>query len=137
MRLHKSLVAALLVSTFSSVTMAQNVEDLSETINMFRAIPQVAPYFESSYGYAVWRRIARGGLGIGAATGRGQVYVNGQVTGFSRLVDVTIGLQAGGQAYRQIIFFENSAAYERFTAGNWPSAKLARPFTKPRKSCER
>jgi hypothetical protein len=99
--------------------MAQEVEDLSETIDIFRSIPQVAPYFDSSYGYAVWRRIARGGLGIGAATGRGQVYVNGQVTGFSRLVDVTIGLQAGGQAYRQIIFFQSPEAYERFTTGNF------------------
>jgi lipid-binding SYLF domain-containing protein len=99
--------------------MAQEVRDVSETIELFRAIPAVGPYFETSYGYAVWQRIARGGLGIGAATGRGQVYVGGQMTGFSRLVDVTIGLQAGGQAYRQIIFFENREAYDDFTSGNF------------------
>jgi hypothetical protein len=103
----------------SSAPMAQEVRDVSETIELFRAIPAVAPYFETSYGYAVWQRIARGGLGIGAATGRGQVYVGGQMTGFSRLVDVTIGLQAGGQAYRQIIFFESREAYDDFTSGNF------------------
>lgn len=112
------IVAAFLL-TISSAPMAQEVRDFSETIELFRGIPAVAPYFESSYGFAVWQRIARGGLGVGAATGRGQVYVNGQVTGFSRLVDVTIGLQAGGQAYRQIIFFENRAAYDNFTGGNF------------------
>jgi len=109
----------VLVLFVSSASIAQDVEDFSPTIEMFRAIPRVSPYFDTAYGYAVWRRIARGGLGVGAATGRGQVYVNGQVTGFSRLVDVTIGLQAGGQAYRQIIFFENQAAYDNFTRGNF------------------
>jgi hypothetical protein len=111
-----ALVFAWLVS---GAVAAQQVEDFSDAIAEFRAIPAVAPYFESSYGYAVWRRIARGGLGIGAATGRGQTYRNGRVTGFSRLVDVTIGFQAGGQAYRQIIFFENEAAYHEFTSGNF------------------
>jgi hypothetical protein len=69
--------------------------------------------------YAVWDRIGRGGLGIGGARGRGQVYVDGKVTGFSTLSDVTIGLQAGGQAYRQMIFFENKAAYDRFVGGKF------------------
>jgi lipid-binding SYLF domain-containing protein len=98
---------------------AQEVQDFSETIGLFRGIPEVSAYFDNAYGYVVWRRIARGGLGIGAATGRGQVYINGQVVGFSRLIDISIGLQAGGQAYRQIIFFENQAAYETFTKGNF------------------
>jgi lipid-binding SYLF domain-containing protein len=112
-------IATVLLTLVSSVSNAQQVRDVSETLEMFRGIPEVAPYFDSAYGYAVWRRIARGGLGIGAATGRGQVYVNGQFMGFSRLVDVTIGIQAGGQAYRQIIFFQNKAAYDEFTGGNF------------------
>jgi lipid-binding SYLF domain-containing protein len=118
MKYRLALIAGLFLAT-SNVTIAQDVEDLSETIESFRSIPQVASFFDSAYGYAVWKRIARGGLGIGGATGRGQVYVDGKVTGFSRLVDVSIGLQAGGQAYHQIVFFENRAAYDRFTAGEF------------------
>ena len=117
MRLTGVVLAAVLAT--SNVALAQEVEDLSETIELFKGIPQVGPYFESAYGYAVWKRIGRGGLGIGGATGRGQVYVGGQVTGFSRLMDITIGAQAGGQAYRQIIFFENKAAYDKFTGGKF------------------
>jgi lipid-binding SYLF domain-containing protein len=105
--------------TISGTASAQEVEDFTPTINVFRQIPQVAPYFDTAYGYAVWRTIGRGGIGIGGATGRGQVYVNGQVTGFSRLVDVSIGFQLGGQAYRQIIFFENERTYNDFTAGTF------------------
>jgi lipid-binding SYLF domain-containing protein len=88
-------------------------------VELFRSIPQVAPYFEASYGYAVWPRIKRGGLGIGASRGRGQVYVNGQMTGFSTMTEVSIGLQAGGQTYHQIIFFQNREAYDRFTGGTF------------------
>ena len=117
MRLQALLAAAVLVT--SSVASAQDIEDQSETIELFRSLPQVAPYFESAYGYAVWDRIGRGGLGIGGATGRGTVYARGQITGTSRLMDISIGAQAGGQAYRQIIFFENQAAYDRFTGGRF------------------
>ena len=118
MRIATTLLASLLWIA-ALPAQAQDVEDLSAVIAEFRAIPAVAPYFESAYGYAVWPRIARGGLGIGAATGRGQVYQGGQVRGFSRLIDVTIGFQAGGQAYRQIVFFQNADAYNEFTSGNF------------------
>ena len=118
MKIRVGIAAAALLFT-ANAPMAQEARDMSETIELFRSIDEVAPYFEASYGYAVWNRIARGGLGIGAATGRGQIYVNGQLMGFSRLVDVTIGLQAGGQAYRQIIFFQNREAYDEFTEGNF------------------
>lgn len=112
-------ILALLLLGASSPGFAQQVEDFSDAIEMFRQVPEVGPYFDTAYGFAVWDSIARGGLGIGAATGRGQVYVNGQVTGFSRLLDVSIGLQAGGQAYRQIIFFEDRLAYDEFALGNF------------------
>ena len=117
MRSRVALPLAFLL--LSAQAPAQEVQDFSPTIEMFRQIPRVSPYFETAYGYAVWRPIARGGLGVGAATGRGQIYVNGEVRGFSRLVDVSIGFQAGGQAYRQIIFFQNQESYDRFTQGNF------------------
>lgn len=118
MRSKAGLPSVLLLLVFANAP-AQEVQDFSPTMDMFRQIPSVSPYFDTAYGYAVWRTIARGGLGVGAATGRGQVYVGGEVTGFSRLVDVSIGFQAGGQAYRQIIFFQNEDAYDRFTRGNF------------------
>ena len=114
----RGLLATLLLA-ISPLVHSQEVQDFSQTIAAFRQIPQVAPYFDSAYGYALWRTIGRGGIGIGGATGLGQLYVNGQVTGFSRLIDISIGFQLGGQAYRQIIFFENREAYDDFTSGNF------------------
>lgn len=118
MRSIVSLVAAASV-TVCGTAAAQRVKDFSEAIDRFRRNEVIQPYFDSAYGYAVWDTIAKGGLGIGAATGRGQVYRNGRVTGFSRIVDISFGLQAGGQAYSQIIFFENESAYDRFTSGKF------------------
>lgn len=118
MRFTAVLTAAFVLAT-SNIAVAQKVEDQSETINLFKGIPQVAPYFQNAYGYAVWDRIGRGGLGIGGARGRGQVYQGGNVTGFSTLTDITFGAQAGGQAYRQIIFFQNQAAYDKFIGGKF------------------
>jgi hypothetical protein len=118
MKLIAALIGGFALAT-SSLALAQDVEDLSDTIELFRGIPQVAPYFDSAYAYAVWPRIGRGGLGIGGASGRGQVYVGGKVTGHSRVSDITFGAQAGGQTYRQMIFFENKAAYDKFTSGKF------------------
>jgi lipid-binding SYLF domain-containing protein len=118
MRMRAVMVAAALLVT-SNMALAQKPEDLTETINLFKGIPQVAPYFASSAGYAIFPRIGRGGLGIGGARGKGQVYLGGKATGISTLTDVTIGAQAGGQAYRQVIFFKDKAAYDKFTSGKF------------------
>ena len=99
MSLRGVLIAAALLAT-SNMALAQKAEDVAETIEMFKTIPQVAPYFGSAYGYAVWPRIGRGGLGIGGARGKGQVYQGGKVTGTSTLTDITIGAQAGGRRPR-------------------------------------
>lgn len=118
MKLRAVLIAAALLAT-SNMALAQKSEDVTETINLFKGIPQVAPFFTKSYGYAVWPRIGRGGLGIGGARGKGQVFQGGTMTGIATLTDITFGAQAGGQAYRQVIFFENKAAYDKFTSGKF------------------
>lgn len=112
---HALSITAMLLAGLITTANAQRVRDVSDTVELFQSIEQVAPYFQSSYAYAVWPRIGRGGLGVGASRGRGQVYVNGQMTGFSTHTEVSIGFQAGGQTYRQIIFFRDQEAYDRFT----------------------
>lgn len=97
----------------------RTVEDYSETIQAFRSLEAVAPFFDSAYGYAVFPTIGKGGLGVGASHGKGQVYQGGSVIGFTSTTDISIGLQAGGQAYSQIIFFENADSLKEFTSGNF------------------
>lgn len=97
----------------------RKVQDYSTTIDEFKQSKDVAPFFDTAYAYAVFPTIGKAGLGIGASRGKGQVYRDGKVAGFTALTNVSIGWQAGGQAYSQVIFFENESAYHHFTRGNF------------------
>jgi lipid-binding SYLF domain-containing protein len=110
------LVIIVMIFTFSSASAA---EDYSSTINVFKQSPQVQPYFKNAYGYAVFPTIGKGGLVIGGAYGKGQVYRGGKVTGITKLMKVSVGFQAGGQAFSQMIFFQDKRAYDEFTSGQF------------------
>ena len=58
-------------------------------------------------------------MGVGGATGRGVVYEKGEVIGYSRMSQASIGFQLGGQSYAEVIFFQTKEALERFTGGNF------------------
>ena len=73
----KSLTCVVILVASVALAQAQQVRDVSETLEVF------------------------------------------QLTRFSTHTEVSIGLQAGGQTYRQIVFFEDAAAYERFTSGSF------------------
>ena len=70
--------------------------------------------FSSSYGYAIFPNVGKGAIGIGGAAGNGAVYEHGKLVGMSSMKQVSIGFQWGGQAYREIIFFETKADLDRF-----------------------
>ncbi|MCJ7693349.1 MAG: lipid-binding SYLF domain-containing protein [Sedimentisphaerales bacterium] len=110
------LVIIVMIFTISSASAA---EDYSSTINVFKQSPQVQPYFKNAYGYAVFPTIGKGGLVIGGAYGKGQVYRGGKVTGITKLMKVSVGFQAGGQAFSQMIFFQDKRAYDEFTSGQF------------------
>ena len=90
-----------------------------DTIGVFQKSDAVKPFLENCYGYAVFPTVGKGGIGIGGAYGSGQVYAQGVVTGTVKLIKATIGFQAGGQAFSQMIFFQDKRAFEEFTGGNF------------------
>lgn len=73
-----------------------------------------ADFLDRAYGYAVFPTIGEGALGIGGGGGRGEVFEKGRMIGYATLKKATIGLQAGGQAFSQVIVFENEAALRKF-----------------------
>ncbi|RKX35346.1 MAG: hypothetical protein DRP71_04015 [Verrucomicrobia bacterium] len=79
----------------------------------------VGPFFDSSYGCAIFPSVGKGGLGIGAASGGGWIFREGDLVAITRMTQVTIGFQAGGQLFSQIIFFENAEAYGAFAKGDF------------------
>jgi lipid-binding SYLF domain-containing protein len=125
--LKRTIVAAGLVVLVLALpaSAGREVKDYSKSIDDFKKIAVVAPFFDDAHGYAVFPSIGKGGLGVGGSHGKGQVYRGGQVIGFTSTSDISIGLQAGGQAYSQIIFFQSEEALNRFTGGNFEFAASA------------
>jgi len=90
-----------------------------DTIGVFKDAGESASFFGNSYGYAVFPTIGKGGIGIGGAHGDGRVFANNSHVGNTSMTQVSVGLQLGGQAFSQIIFFEDKRAFDEFTSGNF------------------
>ena len=91
----------------------------NEALKKFKRIRRLKPYFKEAAGYAVFPNIAKAGLGIGGARGNGEVFEDGKVIGSTTVTQLSFGFQLGGQAFSQIIFFQNKRDIDRFTDGNF------------------
>jgi lipid-binding SYLF domain-containing protein len=84
-----------------------------ETVARFKQRdPGMKRFFDNAHGYAVFPTVGKGAFIIGAAKGSGLVYEKGEIVGRATLGQVTVGLQAGGQAYSEIIFFHDRVALD-------------------------
>lgn len=93
---------------------------VEDTIAFFKEKdPDLNNFFKKAYGYAVFPTVGKGGIGIGGAYGKGVVYEKGKAIGNTSLTQVSYGLQLGGQAYSEIIFFKDIVALEAFTQGGF------------------
>ena len=90
-----------------------------EALKKFKSIRRLKPYFREAAGFAVFPNIAKAGLGIGGARGNGEVFEDGKVIGSTTVTQLSFGFQLGGQAFSQIIFFQNKRDIDRFTDGNF------------------
>jgi lipid-binding SYLF domain-containing protein len=79
--------------------------------------PALGTLVKRSHGYALFPNVGKGGLVVGGAYGRGVVYERGQHIGYSDVTQGSVGLQAGGQSFSELLVFENKAALDRFKEG--------------------
>ena len=106
----------LLAFSFGATAQKDVTDKSQEAIaEMKKTNDKITKYFNTAYGYAVFPSIGKGGLGVGGATGNGTIYKGGAVVGDCRMSQVTVGFQAGGQAYSEVIFFKDADAFNRFT----------------------
>jgi lipid-binding SYLF domain-containing protein len=114
-RLTRLLLTLLIALPFTPAL----ADDYADTIKVFRNAGQSGRFFASSYGYAVFPTIGKGGIVIGGAHGSGRVYAKGTHVGDTTMTQITVGLQLGGQAYSQIIFFQSQRNFDEFTSGKF------------------
>ena len=93
------------------------VREARQTIEEFRRQdPSLSRFFSQAKAYAVYPTVGKAGFWIGGAYGEGVVFSGGKVIGLSDLKQVSLGLQFGGQAYSEIIFFRDQTALDRLKA---------------------
>ena len=120
-KLRSIFVVLLLMLPFGQAV----ADEYADTIKLFREANESRPFFDKSYGYAVFPIIGKGGYVIGGAYGKGRVYRGGTHVGDSTMTQLTAGFQLGGQAYSQVIFFEDKRSFDEFTSGNFEFAAQA------------
>ena len=118
-------ILALTFILFAGCGSSQNTSDslMSDSLQAKATIsnshPKIAELFSSSAGYAIFPNVGKGAYIIGAASGNGTVYQNGNLTGYSNLKQLDVGLQIGGKAFIEVIFFQTQAALNEFKQGNF------------------
>src|ERR1700726_4310806 len=120
MRLLKRALAACAVLSLAAGS-AYAEGGYHETIGLFKHSGASATFFDKSYAYAVFPTVGEGGLIVGGAHGKGRVYVHGKWDGNVTMTQLSAGLQAGGKAFSQIIFFEDKRALDDFRSGSFES----------------
>ncbi len=98
---------------------AAHADEYSDAADLFRHAGASSNFFDSSYGYAIFPTIGKGGFGVGGARGSGRVFVGTVAAGKTTLTQLSVGLQLGGQTFSQIVFFEDERALNEFTSGNF------------------
>jgi len=121
-----ALTALLLMGT---IGFAQNKKDrkimddaVKAKTKLLEADSGLEHFFDKSAGYVIFPNVGKGGFIIGGASGNGVVYENGDAIGMADLKKLNIGLQAGGQAIIEVIFFETDTDLQRFTEGKFEFA---------------
>ena len=114
-----------LVATMTLAAVSARADEYDGARTVFKKSEQTSEYFAKSYGYALFPTVGKGALVIGAGHGSGKVYEKGVYVGDTSITQLSVGFQAGGEAFSEIIFFENKAAFDKFTKGNFELAATA------------
>ena len=127
MKLSRSFPMATLLILFSALIINNPINAQSEEkddkivadakiaqADFVKADGLMQSLFDDSYGYVIFPNVGKGAIGIGGAAGNGAVFQKGKLIGMAKMTQVSIGFQWGGQAYREVIFFETEADLNRF-----------------------
>jgi lipid-binding SYLF domain-containing protein len=122
----KTTIGALVVglalafaATAHAKTDTQLVSDaLATKATFLRTDPGLTAFFTRSAGYVIFPDVGKGGLVVGGAHGDGVVFQNDRPVGKASLSQVSVGAQAGGQTFAEVIFFQTPADLGNFMKGH-------------------
>ena len=94
-------------------------DEYSDTLHVFQKAGESGRMLQTAYGYALFPSIGKGAVGIGGAHGKGRVYEKGKHIGDTSMTQITVGFQLGGEAYSELILFQDARSLKDFTSGNF------------------
>ncbi len=122
--LHQFCAVALVGVLAACATQTEEQKDVERTtldqqarasLNELYGINQTAQTLSNdAEGILVFPSIVQGSLVVGAQTGDGVLFVDDQPVGYYNTSGLSFGLQAGGQAYSQVMMFMTPEALENF-----------------------
>ena len=114
-----ALAAAVATAGWDPQEEQKNLAAAEETIKSFKAADAgLQAYFKGAFAYAVFPTIGKGGLIVGGSHGTGLVFQGGKVVGSASVSSASIGLQAGGASYSELVFFKDKATFDNFKNGD-------------------
>ncbi|MBU2997968.1 lipid-binding SYLF domain-containing protein [Cellulophaga baltica] len=113
------LLGAILFTAFSGFSQTEKQAKIMKDAEkvkkeMIQTDKGLKNFVDNSTAYVIFPNVGEGALIVGGASGNGVVYQNGQPIGLADLKKIDVGLQAGGQALSEVIFFETEEALKRF-----------------------
>ena len=114
------LIPFLLIIVVNGFTQSDSKKDKisadaqTAKAEFIKADSKMSGLFSKAYGYVIFPNVGKGAVAVGGASGNGVVFEKGAKIGYAKLTQVSIGFQWGGQAYREVIFFESKADMDRF-----------------------
>jgi len=76
--------------------------------------PSFGRFMDNAYAYAVYAAVGKGGFIAGGSYGKGEVFEQGRMIGYSDITQATFGAQIGGQEFTEVLAFQNKAALDKF-----------------------
>ena len=119
MRRLKKILTVFLLTLAVTAHAAADEDSYTRALEVFLKSEAVKPFFDESYGYALFPTVGKGGIILGGAYGSGRVFAKDKITGTASLMKVSVGFQLGGQAFSEIVFFQDKRAYDEFISGNF------------------
>src|SRR5262245_49207435 len=112
--IHKIGILMIVASLTPALIFAQDdkakklmIDCESSRAAFIKADSLMSHLFATAPGYVIFPNIGKGAIGVGGAAGNGILYENSTAVGKGEMKQVTVGFQFGGQAYREVIFFES------------------------------
>lgn len=76
--------------------------------------PGLAKAIRQAYGFAVFPSVGKAGLALGCSYGLGEVFKKDKLIGYGAIVQITLGVQVGGQTFSELVLFHDEGTLDLF-----------------------